>query len=416
MDADARADGFQASTRDGVVVAHLAPVTGDARPTVTAAAGDVEGDLMLAPSADLRDWIVAGIGEAAVGNAGPSQDASIAELMDGETQPSGRVALFARGRVFSNAQLSMAYDSGREKDPDALFRQVAPDRFFPIYGDTSQQGYDVETQGKLALRLDHPNGMLALGDFTTALPGGDLTRYDRALSGGVGRMDLGTLHSPQLRRVHAAVAGARRDPRSRHLRPLPAVAQAGGDQQRADRARDTRSLPPREDHRSSEMSRYADYDIDTTNGILLFKRPVPFHDDDMQPVVIVALYEVVGGSDEQAVAGGRWDTGSAIWRSWAAPTCTRTRRRRALARRRGLPAAPQLRSALRRQRRDDGGSSLHRNHGRRSFQRRLLAGRNPDRRPRQPRGLLPQGGEGFDNTSRGGLSDVGPSAGVLPAA
>jgi len=408
VDADPHEEGFQARTRDGVVVAHLAPVAEKISPTVTATAAGAQADLTLVPSAVARDWIVAGIGEASVGQAQPSGATSVQDLLDESSGASGRMALFARGRLFEDALLSVAYDSGRREDPDALFRKIAPDRFFPIYGDTSQQGYEVETQGKLALKLEHPQGMLAVGDFATALPGGDLLRYDRALSGGVGRLDLGRFNaqtfaaSTQQTQARDDIPGAGTSgPYRLSSRPVVINSERVTLETR-DRYRPERIVS------SVPLARYADYDIDTTNGILLFKRPVPFHDDDLQPVFIVVLYEVVGGSGERTVAGGRMGyriaegaevggtyvhegrTGGALSLAGAD-----FRLRRSFAALSGGSVEMSAEAAATESAGGDPASAVSWRAGAQIGGRVTLSGyyRNV--------------AEGFDNTSRGGLSDVG---------
>ena len=56
---------------------------------------------------------------------------------------------------------------------------------------------------------------------------------------------------------------------------------------------------------SRPLTRYLDYSIDYLNGTLFFKQPVPSRDQNFNPVLIVAEYEVINGGKEQVTAGGR---------------------------------------------------------------------------------------------------------------
>jgi uncharacterized repeat protein (TIGR01451 family) len=304
-------EGFQTTTHGGLATAHLAPMTQTAKPTVTARAGTATGDLSFSLTPELRDWIVAGVGEAGVGHrglaggSGSSDALTLSDVLEDSAGAGGRMAFFAKGRMFSSSAMTLAYDSGRERDRDTVFRQLAPDRFFPIYGDSSDQGYAVDGQGKFSLRLDQPRSTFALGDFTTGLAGGDLLRYDRALTGGAGRVELkrfslqsfgATTPQTQIRDElpGAGVSGPYR------LSHHPAVANSERVVvETRDRFHEERLLA------SKAMSRFADYDIDYGGGTVLFKQPVPFQDDDFNPTVIVVLYETLDGDDMETVAGGR---------------------------------------------------------------------------------------------------------------
>ncbi len=86
-----------------------------------------------------------------------------------------------------------------------------------------------------------------------------------------------------------------------------------------------------------ELSRFIDYDLDYERGTVFFKEPVPSRDQNLNPVFIVADYEVrTGGDDETDGRRARGD---------------QARRRQARARReRRAPGRAGGRHAHRRQR------------------------------------------------------------------
>lgn len=309
-DADAGMEGFQASTRDGAAVAMLAPSARVTEVTVRARAGEVASEATVPLQPELRPWIVAGVGEANVGRRGPAVTGgpggpTLADLLEEDGGASGRMALFARGRIFGASSLTMAYDSGRSRDRDEVFRRIAPDRFFPVYGDGSIQGNDVESQGKLSLKLQQPRSSLTVGDFTTSLAGGDLLRYDRALTGGAGAVAVNgfTVQSfgattPQSLVRDELAGGGISGPYRLTRRPV-VIGSERVTLETRDRFHPERLLDAR------PMARFADYAIDYENGAVLFKQPVGFQDDAFNPVAIVVLYEVLGGSGRETVAGGR---------------------------------------------------------------------------------------------------------------
>ena len=56
-----------------------------------------------------------------------------------------------------------------------------------------------------------------------------------------------------------------------------------------------------------QLTRFLDYDLDTLNGTLFFKEPVPSRDLEFNPIYIIVEYETVTDGAEDLVAGGRGD-------------------------------------------------------------------------------------------------------------
>jgi hypothetical protein len=304
-DASARQEGFQTATRDGIATVHLTPASAAGKRTVTARTGEASGEASFSLEPEIRDWIVAGVGEGTIGQRGFSSGSDLESLLDGGS-PDGRLAIFARGRVSGSSLMTLSYDSGRERDRDQLFRAMAPDRFFPIYGDSSTQGYAVEGQGKFSLRFDQPRSSFALGDFSTGLVGGDLIRYDRSLTGGSGRMEMKgfSLQSfgattPQSQVRDELPGDGISGPYHLSRRPLVINSERVIIETR-DRFHEERVLSSR------SVSRFSDYDVDYEGGTLFFKQPIPFQDEGFNPVVVVAIYETLDADgDEAIVTGGR---------------------------------------------------------------------------------------------------------------
>src|SRR5207248_785915 len=76
------------------------------------------------------------------------------------------------------------YDSMKQRE--RLFRDIQPDEFYPVYGDSSVRGYDAQSTGKLYVRIDKKRCYLLYGDFTTAAQSTEvrgLGNYSRSLNG-----------------------------------------------------------------------------------------------------------------------------------------------------------------------------------------------------------------------------------------
>ena len=54
------------------------------------------------------------------------------------------------------------------------------------------------------------------------------------------------------------------------------------------------------------LAPFVDYSIDYLNGTLFFKQPVPSRDPDLNPVYIIAEYEVLNGGEAQMTGGARF--------------------------------------------------------------------------------------------------------------
>jgi hypothetical protein len=257
-------------------------------------------------AAAARQWTVVGFGAGSIGRDMLFRHAQSLPLAErGRGVADGEVSLYARGRIKGAWLLSLAYDSGRRRDPDrGIGGLVDPDRYYTVYGDTAQQGAEAATQGKLYLRLETPTFYALFGDHRTGLTGAQLTRYDRAVEGfkteyrGRGWQAIGFAARPDTLAGRDEIQGAGLTGPYR-LRAQHVV--AGSDRVRIevrDRLRSEVIVS------STPLARYLDYTIDPDAGTLRFASPVLSRDPAGDPIFIVADYEVEGGTPA-LVAGGR---------------------------------------------------------------------------------------------------------------
>ncbi|MBS0464794.1 MAG: DUF11 domain-containing protein, partial [Proteobacteria bacterium] len=66
----------------------------------------------------------------------------------GKDSVGARAQVFLKGKVLGSTLLTLGYDSDKPSDT-ALFRDIQPTRFYPIYGDSSIKGFDAQSTGKL---------------------------------------------------------------------------------------------------------------------------------------------------------------------------------------------------------------------------------------------------------------------------
>ena len=106
----------------------------------------------------------------------------------------GRLAFYAKGkwkgRYLLTAQadtwendLEHLFDGFLDARPNDIFRRLDPDLYYPVYGDDSRTWRDVDTQGKLYLRLDWDQNQALWGNYATGFTGTEYAQYNRALYG-----------------------------------------------------------------------------------------------------------------------------------------------------------------------------------------------------------------------------------------
>lgn len=306
VDADPVSEGFQVRTKGGRASIRLSPTPSAETRTVLATAGAAAGEGKIRFGPYLRQWVVAGLGQADWHSEGARAGGgeTFGEFAEG-SKTTGRLAFFAKGRVGERSLLSVSYDSARVRDEDALFRLQDPAKLFPIYGDSSVQSYDLQSQGKLALRWERDRSMVMYGDFRTGLTAAELARYDRALSGVMADVETQrwSVHTfgattPQTAGRDVIAADGSSGPYRLSRRPIVSYSETVILEIR-DRFHSERVLA------TTPQSRFIDYDIDWESGKILFRSPVPFQDAAFNPIFIVVTYEGVDGSGDNLVAGGR---------------------------------------------------------------------------------------------------------------
>ena len=123
------------------------------------------------------------------------EEIGVDESFDESVNVDGRLAFYLKakikGKYLITAQLDTTEDeldnltdNLKRKDPRRVFRQLDPDRYYPVYGDDSTTVSDVYSQGPFFLRVDWDRNQVLLGNFNTGLTDTEFTQYNRSLYGG----------------------------------------------------------------------------------------------------------------------------------------------------------------------------------------------------------------------------------------
>ena len=277
--------------------------------TIKVAAGVISADSQLSFVPYLRPIVAAGIFEGQFGfKAKSATELPIAaferELQSITGNGGGRAAGYVKGRVQGKYLLSMRFDSQSDED-NRLFRDIQPDEFYPVYGDSSIKGFDAQSSGKLYVRVDKDHSYALYGDFTTYAADGSesLGRYGRALTGGqLHGEDENYSATAFLSRTNASriVQETRANGTSgvyqlgmRDIRPQSEIVEIVI----RDRNNPGRILS------ATPQTRFSDYTLDGFAFGLLFRRPIPSFDEDGNPVFIRVTYERETGGPDFTVSG-----------------------------------------------------------------------------------------------------------------
>lgn len=253
----------------------------------------------------MREWILVGFAEGSIGYetlGGNMVAAGDAGKEDG-FHLDGRVSLFARGAVQGKYLLTLAYDSSGSSD--ALGGQIDPNRFYTLYGDASQQGYDAESQRKLYLRVERGTFYALFGDFDTGLTVNELGRYSRRFTGMKSEYD-GAHWGYRVFGAEATQAYLRDDIRgdgTSGLYRLGARNVIANSERIRIETRDRFDIDNVIEERA--LTRFRDYNIDYDAGTLLFKEPIFSQDDALNPIFVVVEYETDGSGSQDLIVGGR---------------------------------------------------------------------------------------------------------------
>jgi len=318
-DLDPRQPGIQVFVEGGAGRFLLLPPAQPGKSELSAAAGTLKATVQMAFMPNLRPLIAAGLVEGTINlrslNPAAMQPAQSGDLFERQIQSTSRsfgngkgdvaarTALFLKGKVLGATLLTLAYDSDKPSDT-ALFRDIQPNQFYPVYGDSSARGFDAQTTGKLYVMLQNGSNYALLGDYTTQTdnPARQLTQYARALNGAKGRWQEGAItlegfasRTSSRQIVQEFRANGTSGPFRLNLSGVVNSQQVNV----ITRNRNQPSVIVKD----TPLASFTDYELEPFSGQLLLKSPVPSVDADLNPVFIRVSYAIDAGGPKHTVAG-----------------------------------------------------------------------------------------------------------------
>ncbi|HEY0684211.1 MAG TPA: hypothetical protein VGD45_17895 [Steroidobacter sp.] len=218
---------------------------------------------------------------------------------NGELTGGARAALFLKGKVRGDYLLTLGYDSDKDSR-ERLFRDIQPDRFYPVYGDSSVKGYDAQSTSRLYVRIDKDRSYWLAGDFTTQSLSLErkLGAYNRSLTGINERYQRGPI---------AIDAFASHDNARQVVEEIPANGTSGpfflSNTSALENSEQVEIVTRDRDQPAVILSaipqqRFTDYEIEPLTGRILFRAPIPSVDQHLNPVSIRITYEAEQGGED----------------------------------------------------------------------------------------------------------------------
>jgi hypothetical protein len=332
LDADRAVRGTQIKVVAGVVSFNLlAPSEPqDVKLRVTGGAATAEGMISFVP--DLREMVAAGLIEGIIRfnkksassiqpvrlDDGFEQEIRRFERLfnDGKSSVAARTAMFIKGKIRGDALLTLAYDSDKETRA-RLLRDIRPDEFYPVYGDSSVKAFDAKSSSKLYVRVDKNKNYALFGDYATGdgfsqqFQGGtvanqrlrSLGAYNRTLTGLRTHYESGGV----LLDVFAA-----RDSLKQVTEELRSNGTSGPFSVRNSSALENSEKVefitrfkdnPGRIKSVTALARFDDYTFEPFSGRILLNRPLPSVDEQGDPNSLRITYEVDQGGEKFWVAG-----------------------------------------------------------------------------------------------------------------
>jgi len=212
------------------------------------------------------------------------------------TYSDGKTVFYLKGKIKGKYLLTASFDS--EKDyQDKLHEYIDPERYYPLYGDTSAQTNETGSQGKLYVKLNVDKSFFMYGNFATKeFTKRELTSYNREFSGvnlhiespdkdgSFRSLTLFGAYSKQEQKQDRIAANGISGPYYLGNTPMLEYTERVRLEIR-DKAK------PEVVIREITKVRGIDYDIEYDIGKLTFRQPVASWDEESNPVYIVVDYE-----------------------------------------------------------------------------------------------------------------------------
>jgi len=223
-----------------------------------------------------------------------------------ETTEGVRGQLYLKGKVLGENLLTLRYDSDQDSQ-ERLFRDIRRDEFYPVYGDNSERGFDAQSDSEIYVKVEREQSYILYGDLAieSQAEAIRLGAYRRSMTGGRAHIERGPVT------VDLFVAETDERQRVIELRGRGVSGPYDVDFAGIANGSEIIEIVTRDRNQpdvilsAQSQTRLSDYTIDFFRGAIIFNRPIPQIDEDLNPISIRVTYETDEGSgDSYLVYGG----------------------------------------------------------------------------------------------------------------
>jgi hypothetical protein len=278
------------------------------RRTIAIESGKLRASCDIAYVPPRRPAFLTGMAEVRLGvfdASGSADPLGLDDYYDGvDVKGDGR--LFLQGTGYGGINLTARVDTRKRYD-DPVLKTIDADRQYSIYGDASESRYSAPSESGNYVALEKGESFLRYGDFQSPLTEGEFLTYKRTATGVSSALISGDhslkgfITKTDFATTRDEIAG---DGTSGfyYLSKTPVVENSLNivleirDRYRSEKVLEVRPYV---------LNR--DYTVNYFNGAVLFKEPVPVTTLDLNPIVIVAIYEVETPAEAEYLYGVRGD-------------------------------------------------------------------------------------------------------------
>ncbi len=341
-DVDKVTPGVQLTVVDGVGTFRLLAPTTPQEVLLRVTSGDVSAQGQISFFPEMRDMLAVGLIEGIVAKRNLRSDALAPsrfndgfeqeitrwsrQFKQGKANVSARTAFFLKGKISGDKLLTAAYDSDKATR-SRLQRDIDPNAFYPVYGDSAVTGFDARSSERLYVRIDQHKSYLLYGDFATAdgfassVPGPNqglaarkLGQYNRTVTGLRGHWQI----IDEKQNSQGSLGGfVIHDSLKQAIEEYQANGTSGPFAVKSNQAltnserveiivRDKNQLERIK--QVTPLTRLDDYSFEPFSGRILFKQAVAALTPDGDPQSVRISYEVEQGGEKFWVLGldGQW--------------------------------------------------------------------------------------------------------------
>ena len=237
-----------------------------------------------------------------ISQTGLEDEISSFDMIDGA---GARISLFLKGKVRGDYLLTLAYDSDKDSS-DKLYNDIDPDEFYPIYGDSSINGFEAQSTSDIFVKIAKNNSFIMYGDFNTKDYDDkniDLGNYNRTLTG------LKQKYQRNKITLNYYISQETFGSRTVEFESSGGFGPynfSNGEEVSENSEKVTIITKDKNTGvviQETKMSRFTDYEINGFYDGIVFREPIPIVDSDFNPNFIRIDYETESDNEKYLIYG-----------------------------------------------------------------------------------------------------------------